>query len=215
MENHPGNSHKSKEEPQEDKKIEKVVTGKVITRKPSLGKRFTGVFLDIDFKGVWSYVFLDVMIPAAKDMIVDAGSEALHRSFYGDSRPRNKRPGVGGAGGSYVSYNRYHSGTNRASNKPQSRDPREPRGMTNRGRANHSFEEIILESRGEAEDVIDRMYDILSRYDLVSVADFYEMVGIKASHTDRNWGWSSLQGSRAVRVPGGYLIDLPRPSNLD
>src|SRR3954454_10116741 len=90
-----------------------------------------------------------------------------------------------------------------------------PASMSRRARARHDFDEIVLESRGEAEEVIDRMYDLLSRYDSVSVADMYELTGIQSAHTDQKWGWTDLRGSTVTRTrAGGYLLDLPEPQPL-
>ena len=77
-------------------------------------------------------------------------------------------------------------------------------------------DEIIIASRGEAEEIIDKMNEIIVNYDVVSVADLYEMIGYdkKSRYTDFNYGWSDLRGAKAVRVPDGFLLDLPRPIRL-
>ena len=87
--------------------------------------------------------------------------------------------------------------------------------LSRAARTRHSFDEIVIPSRQEAEEVLDRMYDLLSRYGSVSVADLYEMTGIQSTHTDIKWGWEALTGSRVSRLrAGGYLIDLPEPQPL-
>jgi hypothetical protein len=59
------------------------------------------------------------------------------------------------------------------------------------------------------------MFDILSRYEVVLVADLYELTGIQTSHTDHRWGWNSLRGAKVVPIRGkGYLLDLPEPTQL-
>ena len=78
------------------------------------------------------------------------------------------------------------------------------------------YEEIILESRAECEDVLDRMRDLVESYDVVTVADLYSLVGISSEHTDGKWGWAhNIADARVARVPGGYLLDLPRPESVD
>ena len=79
----------------------------------------------------------------------------------------------------------------------------------------HDFNEIILGTRVEAEEVIDRLFDLLSKYDNASVADLYELVGITANFTDEKWGWTDLRGASVAKVRNGYLLDLPRPEPLD
>jgi hypothetical protein len=88
--------------------------------------------------------------------------------------------------------------------------------LSRRSRARGAFDELIIPSRQEAEEVIERMFDILSRYGAVSVADLYELTGVQSSHTDMKWGWAELRGAKAVRLrQGGFLLDLPEPEPLD
>jgi hypothetical protein len=87
--------------------------------------------------------------------------------------------------------------------------------MSRQARARHNFDEIVLDDRAEAEEVIDRLFDLVSRYESASVADLYELVGLASSHTDHKWGWSDLHGAGVSRIRGGYLLDLPEPEPLD
>ncbi len=87
--------------------------------------------------------------------------------------------------------------------------------MSRQARAGHNFDEIILDQRAEAEEVIDKLFELVSRYDTATVADLYELVGLSATHTDHKWGWSDLHGSGVSRVRGGYLLDLPEPVPFD
>lgn len=193
------------------KNIEKVVTGEVVQRKKSLGKRFKETFVGGNAKGVWEYVTLDVMIPAAKNMFADAITEGFERMIFGDSRPSSRRHGSrsGGANG-YVSYNRYSShGPAPISHRD------EPRPISRRARASHDFDEIILETRVEAEVVIDHLFEVVSKYETATVADLYDMVGIDGKYTDDKWGWTDLRGAGVTRVRNGYLLDLPKPEPID
>jgi hypothetical protein len=72
-----------------------------------------------------------------------------------------------------------------------------------------------LATRVEAEEVIDRLFDVVSRYETATVADLYEMVGVTGNYTDDKWGWTDLRGASVQRVRNGYLLDLPRPEPLD
>ena len=86
--------------------------------------------------------------------------------------------------------------------------------MSHRGRAAHDFDEIILDTRREAEEVLSRLYDILSKYEVVTVSDLYDLTGIDSNYTDQDWGWTELRGSQIVNVRNGYLLDLPKPEPL-
>ncbi len=89
------------------------------------------------------------------------------------------------------------------------------RSISRTSRARNHFDELIIASRQEAEEVIDRMFDIMSRYGSVSVADLYELTGLQSSHTDIKWGWTEMRGAKPVRLrQGGFLLELPEPQPL-
>lgn len=203
MENFPGNTNKDKKTKVEKPKIEAVVKNKPIQRKKPLGKRLTETFVGGDAKGVWSYIFMDVLVPAAKDMVVDATSQGVERMIFGEVRSGGRRPGKS----SYTSYNRYST--------PSRGVREESRAISRRGRATHDFDEIILGSRSEAEEVLDRLFALLSQYEMATVADLYDLVDLEKTYMDDKWGWTDLRGAGATRVRNGYLLDLPRPESLD
>ena len=86
--------------------------------------------------------------------------------------------------------------------------------MSRQARARHDFDEIILESRTEAEEVIDKLYEVISRYESATVADLYQLVGLSSSHTDYKWGWTDIRGAGVSRSRDGYVLDLPEPIPL-
>lgn len=221
MEEFPGNSRRTtkpaEEAPARDKKrVEKVVTGKVVTRKQPLGRRMASVLFGAEAKQSWLAVVQDVLVPAAKDMVTDAISQGVERMVYGETRSRPRRGPLFGGGfqqGPNISYNRYSSSpVGRASGQGQ-RDERRPLSRTSR--ASHNFDEIILATRAEAEEVLDRLFDLVSRYDVATVADLYELVGVTGEYTDEKYGWTDLRGSDITRVREGYLLNLPKPDVLD
>lgn len=193
-------------EPVQDKNIKRVTSDDPIRRKKSLRKQFQKVFVAGDFKGAIDHVVFDVMLPAARDIVYETGSEFISRLMYGDSRRRGSTPPQSGPTG-VVSYNRMYSMGTRQTG-PQ-------RAFSRRARASHDFDEVVLASRAEAEEVIDRMYEVVSQYGIVTVADLYELVGIAASHTDNKWGWHELRGAGVSRTRDGYLLDLPQPTPVD
>jgi hypothetical protein len=193
-----------KTEPEKD--LKRVTTSDPKRRRKPLRRQFSETFLQGDAKSATQFVIFDVLIPAAKDMIAEAGAEGIRTLLFGENRRRGTTPPQAGPTG-YVSYNRYSMG-NRPQTGPQ-------RVMSRQARARHDFDEVVLETRGEAEEVIDRLFEVVSRYGVATVADLYELVGIAGSHTDNKWGWSDLRGSGVSRVRGGYLLDLPEPQPVD
>lgn len=197
---YPPNSYRKKSEAGEEKKVERVTTAEPIRRKKGLGRRFKDIFFGGDPKATAAFIVHSVLIPAAKDMIVDAASEGVQKLVRGESYRRRGAPSHGPQG--YVAYNRMGRG-------PSFPDTQPVRSMSPRARARHDFDEIVLQSRAEAEEVIERMFDIVGRYDTATVSDLYDLVGIRPSHVDHKWGWSDMRGAGVVRVRDGFLLELP------
>jgi len=195
----------------EPKKIEKVVEGTVLRRKKPWTRRFLDSFVGGDMQTVRSYIVMEVLLPAAKDTVADVFSQGIERMLYGEARSTSRRTGHRpgqGVGPGYVNYSRYTPNPVRPGRRDELRSP------THRARATHDFDEIILATRVEAEEVIDRLFDLVSRYEQATVADLYELVGVTGNYTDDKWGWTDLRGAGVTRVRNGYLLDLQRPEPL-
>lgn len=203
---YPPNSDVSKRKAAgEDKNIKRVTSEDPVRRKKPMRTQFKETFIGGNAKTAVRYVVFDVLIPAARDMIAEAGIAGIEKLIFGDSRRRGgSTPPQGGPTG-YVSYNRYAMG----------RQSSPARAMSRRARSTHDFDEIVLTSRVEAEEVIDRLFDLVSRYESATVADLYELVGLASAHTDQKWGWRDIRGAGVSRVRDGYLLDLPEPQPLD
>ena len=92
---------------------------------------------------------------------------------------------------------------------------RRDRESSNRTRTGYEYDDIILDNRGEAEDVLSRMDELIDTYGVVSVADFYDLVGITGNYTDNKYGWSDIRNASVVRVREGYMIKLPKALPLN
>lgn len=207
MENFPPNSRKAADAERGPKRVERVVSANAVRRRRSLGKQFRHTFIGGDAKTAMAYVIFNVLIPAAKEALAEAGSSGIEKLIYGDSRPSRGR--MPGSPLGHVSYNRMAHST-----QQQSR-PQFPQSLSRRARARGSFDEIVITSRQEAEEVLDRLYDLISKYDSATVADLYELTGVASAHTDHKWGWTDLKGASVGRVRGGgYLLNLPEPEAL-
>lgn len=207
MEDFPSNSHKSKAEPRE--KIEPVTSGEAIRRKRGLGRQFKDTFFRGTGKDAMSFAIEDVVVPAIRDTLHNAIQGGIERLIYGDSH-RAPRPYSGWAGHSASSQSKVdYAGYSQPNKSPAQR-------ILSRGsRARHSFDEIVIPSLQEANEVLDRMYDWMSRYGAISVGELYELTGIAPDHTDMKWGWTHLTGAKAVGNPQrGYVLSLPRPQEL-
>lgn len=191
------NSHKYKAEQKEkerEKRAEKVVSGNVRTKKKSSGRKIADSFIGEDAGNIGSYILNDVLIPSVKKAVVDIVTDGIAMLLGTD-----KKKGRSGSS-RYVPYTSYS-------------DDRDDRYRSSRTRS-YSFDDIIFESRGEAEEVLDRMDELIDSYRAVSVADMYDLAGLSCDYTDNKYGWTSLRSADIVRVSGGYMIKLPRATAL-
>lgn len=213
MEDFPANSAKARtrsEEPSTEK-IERVTTAEAVRRKPGLGRQFKETFIGGSARSAIEYMTMEVVIPTVRDMMAEALQSGIERLIYGDTRPRRGGavpPSYSNVG--HVNYQRMSSGA-------PTRPPSNPsRMLSRRSRARQDFDEIVIPTRTEAEEVLDRMYDILSRHGVVLVSELYELTGISSNHVDHKWGWTRLQGAKVARLrSGGFLLDLPTPESLE
>ena len=189
--NHKPNSHKYKRE-QQEKKVTKVVTGKVKTKKKSEVSKLADIFVAEDIKSVKSFLFSDVFIPAAKKTIVDMVTYGINMIFYGERGAKSKS--------SSIPHISYRDAYNRNENNRS----------TDRFRSRYNCDQIILESRDEAEEVLSQMEDLLETYNQVSVADLYDLIGKTPVFTDNKYGWTNLRNADVVRVYDGYQLVLPK-----
>ena len=197
MAEYKGNSHRSKEQNEVvEKKVEQIAKGK--TKKKSEVKKFADTFIAEDITSVKDYIINDVLIPAAKKAITDIISNGIEMLLYGETRSKSKDRST------KVSYTKYYD-----------RDRDYDRPSRSRGRYGYDYDDIILDTRREAEEVLDRMDDLIDNYGMVSVADLYDLVGISGNYTDNKYGWTNLRNADVQRVRDGYLLKLPKALPFD
>jgi len=201
-----GNTDKEKDA-KGDKRLVKVVTGEVIRKPETLGHKFRNVFFGGDIKASARFVAADVMLPAFRDLLVDAIVNGAKGVIYGDTTARRRsaeyRPRV-----------QYSNPINRSS----TRDLREPRDRRAylpdqphpyRNQERIDRQDIVLARKEDAEIVVERLIDVVDKFEVASLADYYELVGLPSSHVDHKWGWTYLNNIEIRQTRDGYIIDLP------
>ena len=198
-----GTNYKPKEKTNEnlpaEKKVEKVITGSATAKKKGLGKKFTDIFIAEDARSVGDFILQDIIVPAAKSLFVEMISGGANMIAYGERGPSGRRStaeryGYGHRSG-YTNYNRV---SDRRDSRPISRSEA------------YSYDDIYLETRGEAEAVLTRLDEQIDEYGTASVNDLYDAVGITGSFTDCKYGWTDLRSASVVRTRDGYMLKLPR-----
>ena len=206
MDSCPSNSYKSREEnalaSQKKKQITKVTKGAVKTKKKNEMPKLGDMFMSEDASKVKSYILMDVLVPTIKKAISDIVKNGVDMILYGEVGQSKKRTYA-----STVSYRDYYDNGSRSVSRFDD-------SSRSRVRAGYSFDDVILETRGEAEEVLSSMDELIELYGYVSVADMYDLVGISCEYTDNKYGWKNIRTAEPVRVRDGYMLKLPRASLL-
>lgn len=190
-------SRRANDKESEIKKIDSVVKGKVKTVKKSQndGKSLFAMTIT----DAASNLYDEVIKPMAVKAFVNIIEDGLHMWAFGNIEKKDDRH----KGLSYVSYD-----------KSYDRHRRDTRTTTRR--SVYDYDDIILDTRAEAMEVLDRMDDLIDRYRTASVADLYQLVGVTPNHTDYKYGWTSLRHADISRTrDGGYMLKMPRAMELD
>jgi len=217
MQDFPSNSFKARARTDEPRKLERVTSAQAERRKRGLGRQMRDTFIGGNARTAAEYMIVEVVVPAVKDTIAEALQSGIEKLIYGDSRPRYRGHHTSSSPLSYQNLDRPPRVDYRApySTPPRSNQTSSPM-LSRQSRSRHDFDDIVIHSRQEANDVLDQMYEILSRQGSVPVADLYELTGIDSTHADFKWGWTELRGARATKLRnGGYLLDLPDPKPLN
>lgn len=199
MENYKSNSDKDRKT-QTEKRVEKpVAMGKA--RKKGEIQKFADVFIAEDAKNVKSYLFMEVIVPAVKKAISDMVTTGIDMILYGESGKRGRNSPT-----SKTSYRDYYDRN----------EGRVYAGSSNSKRGGIDYDDIIFESRGDAEAVLDAMADIIHQFGMVSVADLYDLARVPNDNFTMNrFGWTNLAGATVVRIRDGHIIKLPKAISLN
>lgn len=199
------------EPPEEDvndiREPKKVISGTAKKHKKSLGQKISETFVHGDIQDVATHLVQDILIPSAIETVAEMGHNLVDGMIYADDAPARKR--------SKSSRNRERTSIDRGTGRSSRRD--QERRLHNRRTLN--FDDIFLETRGEAEMVLDELQERIVAYDQATVADLYDAVGWDHDYTESKYGWTDLSGARIIRVRGdggfGYSIALPKAEQLD
>ena len=196
------NSHKYKADKQNvpegygetrEKKVNKVISGNAKIKKKTDARRLADVFIAEDIANVKEYILLDVIVPTIKDTILNVVEMAL----FGKTSRSGSRRGPS----EKVSYRSYYSDRDRDRDRSRDRD---------HGRNRFTYDDVTVPSRGEAEQVLTCMEELIEEYGHVTVADLYDLVGVTGEFTDYNYGWINLRNASTYRTRDGYAFKLPK-----
>lgn len=192
----PSASHKSQlrsreQVPAERPKGEPVVKGNVQRKDKTKGSLIAD-----DIRDVKDYVVKDVIVPNVKSTVFDVLSKGLSMMLWGeDKAPKS---------GTRFNYNQVSSNRDRDNYRPRTRV-----------RTQYDVDDIIFDSRSDAERVLEKLMDIFDATGAVSIGDLYDAAGQQTLSTDFDWGWTNMREATVEHSrDGGYYIYLPRPVSL-
>lgn len=193
MEEFKGNPTALKQEERE-KKVAEPVTTSVKVEKKSSGTKFFAQDLKTTARNVGN----DIVLPGFKSLLSNIFKNAIDLLFFGKtSRSSN---------GGYVPYSS-------ASTPRTVTFGTEYRPQTYQQPVRNTIYEldnVLFQDRGEADEVLYRMGGLIEKYGMVSVADFYDLIGQRSNFTDNKYGWKDLNNAMVSRVGlDGYRIVFP------
>ena len=196
---------KSKETPV--KTITPITTAKVL---PATGFKKFKAWLNGDAaNSLFGRVVTDVVIPAGKEILSRTFDMLVYK---GEGRPYRRRDGAS----SRVSYDGYYDRPySSASSSSSSVSRRTPDYSSYMGRAALDYDNIYVDTRTQAIDVLEQLDYLLNRFNIVTVADLYQVVNIRGAHTANKYGWTDLSGANFVSTSQGYLLKFPRAMPID
>lgn len=180
--------------------------------KPSLFDKFLKRVSGMERASFENYLLNDIVIPAAKDLVLDVVEGMLH----GHDTPRMGNRyyrSVGRGGTTYTAF--FGNGLTKKIGAPARLSP----GYDDSGNVdiidNSNYAAVAFRSRGKAEEVLLNMRDRVEALGHASIGDFNDLARRKGEAVDYNYGWYNLDDARVSRVGGGaYVIRFPKPTSI-
>lgn len=197
----PSQSHKSRE----PRAVEAIVSSPGRVRPAPTGRRLKETIFQGDARSVWTSMIWDTFFPNLRDNFADAVHNGIDALFGGYSTSGRVRSRYGGS----------HRGSSISKHNP---DRALGRGQESRYNADAlrdgDTSVIELDSRVEAQEVLNKMNLLIDQYDQCTMADFKRLVDISPTHVDFGIGWEELGEAHVVSSKGSYYFDLPDPIRL-
>ena len=168
------------------KDVRPIATAK--EKKRTLTQRFADRFLSFTKEEITDRIIDEWLFPGIANAIEDLIHFVL---FQGQGRPRRRRDGDRLR---RVDYSSSYDDNRRDSYL--SRRTRQP--------------ELIFDTRDEADEVLNTLFDILDDYSRVTVKDLYSLADMPTDFTMTNWGWYDLSEATILKCSEGFLLQMPK-----
>lgn len=169
-------------------------------RKKGLMERLVRGFMDTDGEGtnVGTYLMREMIGPAIKDLVVQAGKAAIDKVAYGRTEEN-------------YSSERRQAHPNRTAYNNYSQNNRN--GVRDRPSSRNGHEVIIFEfsTRNDAQIVLEDLRGLINAYGFATVSDYYDLIGAETQFTHSKYGWYSLNTAQISNYRGKFTLRLPEP----
>ena len=185
-------------------KKEALVQSATVRKKGVVERLVGGLLGPNGIRAIGRYVGHEIIVPMIKNAFVDSMTTGINMAVFKDQPQPNRRNNPGWN-------NRQHQNTNRVQyNQSYQSNQVNQYQSPNAKRAIYAIREAVFPNREEALMVLDNMMNEIDKYGQVSVADYYDWIGIgDSTFADVSYGWDDLTRARVVSVRGGYAISLP------
>lgn len=89
-----------------------------------------------------------------------------------------------------------------------------PTSQQQASQASTDLTSYALQSREDAERVLEGLGAYIDTYDTVPVSAFFELIGVPAPYTYHDFGWTNLADAKVITVENGWSIKFPKPVRL-
>ena len=175
-----------------NKEIKPVAKGKA--KKQTVSGFLVERIIQKDGKELVEWALDDVIIPGVKNFIINSVAMALTGKTY-------TGPSYYGSAKKPEQYGSYYYGSK----------SKTPVSNVQRGR----YRGVVLDTRMDAEAVFEQFSELMEEFGMVSVAELYSLAEMESESVDNNYGWTTMRNAGVVKVPDGWLIDLPQPRPFD
>jgi hypothetical protein len=198
----PDKSDRPKDKPP-PKNIKPLVTSGVKKATRPATRRFFDFLLAESPKDLVRRTGREILVPRAKAAVEEALNSFLHGMFWGNSQPPPSQLVRGtvlrGGGINYSQQSTQMSGLQQAR---QALPQQQHWG---------NYQDLVCETQQMAEFILANLFETINNYNVVTVADLYEMANITPSPSDGSYGWTNLDTARISKVRNGYSLELPKP----
>lgn len=138
-----------------------------------------------------------------KRFLVDSLTGCIQMLVYGKAAQKNTTTTTFRTGG--TNYTAFFEGTPVSTSTVTLTTP------TTQLTSEYGVVAVRIDTYGNAQSVLGEMIGLLKRYSHVTVADYYQLVGVTPKKTDWNYGWFDLDDVNIVAYAGGWLLQFPKP----